>query len=530
MRLASILATSLQTKLGFGAALLGIGTLATAMILWFGMQAVSARLEAALQAEERVARYSVLSQQAARFLVVATEAAQTGLARDRRMNRIAPVVDQMRGTFDQLDDDVRDAVESAAGLGVDVQARYATQSLGLARMEAQLDAALAGLGDESQNQSALRAHIDTFSSAVDPLLNQAVATEVRFRSETLDGIDALRRRLNRIALIIAGLTVVAVALFYFGLIRPQFKRLNQLRRAALQIGQADFAIALPDTDRDEIGRLHSETNRMAQALQARQSEVEAEWARLNETIEERTEALRSANATLAEIDDNRRRFFADVSHELRTPLTVILMEAQIGLKETGAAAFATIETRAARLNRRIDDLLRVARSDSGQMVLDATEVALSELIEAVDAEVRAEADSAGMTLDIDAGPETLLTCDPNWIRQVLANLARNAFRHARSGGRLAIRAKRDGDAVKIAVIDNGPGIPAAEQEQVFERFTKGGGGNAQGFGVGLGLARWVVESHGGRITIASPTPRAAALGDGPGAQITVMLPVGGVKD
>ncbi|MEL6294038.1 MAG: HAMP domain-containing sensor histidine kinase [Pseudomonadota bacterium] len=515
----------MQSKLGFGAALLGIGTCATVMILWFGMQAVSDRLEAALQAEERVARYSVLSRQTASFLVVATEAIQTGLSRDDRMTRVAPIVSQMDSTFDSLHDDVRNAVESAATLGVDTQSRYATQSLGLARMEALLASALTGLNADSRDQNHLRAHIDTFSSAFDPLLSQAVNTEIRFRSEALAGINALRLRLTRIALVIAGLTVVAVVLFYFRLIRPQFRRLTQLRLAALQIGQADFAVALPNSGRDEIGQLYSETNRMAQALQARQDDIEAEWKRLNETIEERTEALRSANTTLAEIDKNRRRFFADVSHELRTPLTVILMEAQIGLKETDNPAFATIESRAARLNRRIDDLLRVARSDNGQMVLDTRDVGLAEILDAVDAEIRAEADSAGMTLSISSDIDTDLSCDPNWIRQVLASLARNAFRHARSGGQLAINATSSQGKVTLTVTDNGPGIAAEDQERVFQRFGQGGSDKAQGFGVGLALARWVIESHGGQITLTSPVPRPVALGDGPGTQIDVTLPV-----
>lgn len=525
MKSGQILGNSLQSKLGFGAALLGIGTCATVMILWFGMQAVSDRLEAALQAEERVARYSVLSQQTASFLVVATEAVQTGVSRDSRMDRLAPIVGQMNSTFDGLHDDVRNAVESAVTLGVDTQSRYATQSLGLARMEALLESALTGLNTDTQEQNRLRAHIDSFSSAFDPLLSQAVNTEIRFRSEALAGIDALRVRLTRIALVIAGLTVIAVALFYFRLIRPQFRRLTQLRLAALQISQADFAIVLPNPGRDEIGQLFSETNRMAQALQARQEDIEAEWNRLNETIDERTKALRFANATLAEVDQNRRRFFADVSHELRTPLTVILMEAQIGLKKTANPAFATIESRAARLNRRIDDLLRVARSDSGQMVLDTRDVALAEIMDAVDAEIRAEADNAGMTLSISSDIDTGLSCDPNWIRQVLVSLARNAFRHARSGGQLAINATGGKGQVTVSVTDNGPGIAVEDQEQVFQRFGQGGSDKEQGFGVGLALARWVIESHGGQITLTSPLHRATALGEAPGTRIDVMLPI-----
>ena len=518
------MSVSLRARLGVGAALLGIGTCATALILWFGMEAVSDRLAAALAAELRIARYSTLSQQTATFLVVATEAVQTGLPRDERLTRIDPVVAQMRNTFTLLDKDVEAAVAAAAELGLDAQSRYATQSLGLARMEALLASALTGLDTDSPDRARLRAYIDTFSSAFDPLLSQAVNTEVLFRNQTLNGIADLRETLSRVALLIVGLTVLAVALFYFALIRPQFRRLDRLRLAAQQIERADFAIALPETGRDEIGQLYHETNRMARSLLARQSEVEAEWARLNETIAERTEALRAANASLAEIDENRRRFFADVSHELRTPLTVILMEAQIGRKETGNDAFATIEARATRLNRRIDDLLRVARSDSGQLALDAQTHDLSAILEAVEAEIQAETDNAGLKLTVTSDAEAQLYCDANWIRQVLVSLARNALRHARSGGVLEISAERLPMSVALHVTDNGPGLSEMDQTRAFERFGQGASANAQGFGIGLALVRWVVEEHGGHIRITSPLPRKRALGDAPGAQITIELP------
>lgn len=516
---------SLKLRLGIGAALLGLGTLAIAAILWFGLTSVAERLDTALASERRMARYATLSTQAATFLVVATESVQTGLDADIRLERLDPVIGQMRRTFVGLHADVEEAVAQAAGLGLDAQSRLGTQSLGIARMQAMLDNTLRGLAQPTDDRVRLRAHIDSFASNFDPLLNQAVNSEVRFRTEILAGIADLRRTLSVTALTIALVTTLAVAAFYFGLIRPQFRRLARLRKAAHRIAQEDFAIALPVTREDEIGRLYAETNRMAAALQARKDAVRQEWARLNETIAARTEELRAANTRLAEADENRRRFFADISHELRTPLTVILMEAEIGRRAGGpqGEAFAVIEARAARLNRRIDDLLRVARSDSGELSLDRQPVALAGIIEKVRAEIQPEVDNAGMTLTIPPVPEATLDCDPNWIRQVILSLVRNAIRHARSGRAVQIDTAR-GDAVRISVTDNGPGIAPGDQARVFERFAQGGSANAQGFGVGLALARWVVESHGGSIRLQSPLPRDAALGDAPGTRITLVLP------
>ena len=518
---------SLKARLGIGAALLGAGTLLTALILYLGMTLVAERLDTALASETRMARYATLSTQAATFLVVATEAIQTGQDADSRAGRIAPVAGTLRDTFARLRGDVEDAVAEAETLGIDAQSRYGTQSLGLARMEALLASAVTGLTEAGDDRDRLRAHIDTFATAFDPLLNQAVNTEVLFRNDILRGIEDLRRTLSLAAIVIAALTVMAVLIFQFGLIRPQFRRLDRLRDAAARIRDEDFAVALPATRGDEIGRLYSETNRMAAALQDRQTRVEAEWTRLNEVIEERTEALSAANARLEEIDDNRRRFFADISHELRTPLTVILMEAQIGRQggsDTGAA-FATIEARAARLNRRIDDLLRVARSDSGQLALDKGDVDLAEITAEIVEEIRAEIDNAGMTLRLGKAPALSVRADRNWLRQSVVGLIRNAIRHARDGGVIALDPVVDQDGAGFAITDNGPGIAAADQERVFDRFTQSGSGNAQGFGMGLALAHWVTEAQGGQIVLTSPLPRDMALGTKPGTRLTVTLPL-----
>jgi signal transduction histidine kinase len=517
---------TLKLRLVLGAALLAAGTLVTAAILWVGLGEVSRRLDQALASEARLDSYAALSGQAATFLVVATEAVQTALPPQTRRERLLPVESQLRQTFAALQADVGRAVEAARDLGLDEQSRYGAQSLGLARMEALLAVASRALASEDMDAAALRASIDIFSSGFDPLLSEAVNVELLFRNAILTGIDRLRGTLRRAALAISAVTLMAVATYYLVLIRPQFARLDRLRDAARKIGAEDFAVALPGAETDEIGALYGETNRMAAALARRRDDVRAEWARLNDTIAERTEALRAANAALSEIDANRRRFFADISHELRTPLTVILMEAQIGAEGAGdaTAAFATIRARAARLTRRIDDLLRVARSDSGQLQLDPQRVLLRQLIDEIRAEVAAEIDNAGMTLATGDPGAASVTADPNWLRQVLVGLIRNAIRHARTGGRIALGVRQFDGNTELAVADNGPGIATADQARVFDRFGQGGGSSAQGFGIGLSLARWVVEAHGGRIDLVSPVPRDAALGDSPGTRIVVCLP------
>ena len=518
---------SLKARLGLGAGLLGLATLLTAAIIVLGMARVSDRLDSALAAEARLEDYAALSTQVSTYIVVAAELIQRGQPPETRAARTQGLAETLAQTFARLRAGL-DA-EVAAAQGLDAQSRRATLSLSIARIEALFHSAQAGLTSDTTDAARLRAHLDTFASGVDPLLAEAVNEERRLRREILRGIDALRQRLVLAAF---GMGLLALALstgFYFGLVRPQFRRLDALRAAARRIGQEDFAIALPGTRQDEIGALYTETSRMAQALATRAEAVAEDRAQLNQTIAQRTEALRAANTRLERTDEDRRRFFADISHELRTPLTVILMEAQLGRQGAPApeAAFATIETRASRLSRRIDDLLRVARSETGQLALDPVPVDLSDLAREAAAETAAELSNAGMhLLGPDAPPAPLIVeADRNWLRQVLAGLIRNAIRHARSGGALKLALRADGPEVEITLTDNGPGIPQELQARLFDRFAQGGGGTrTQGFGLGLPLARWVIEQQGGHIAIESPLPRAEALGGSPGTKIALRLP------
>lgn len=516
---------SLRLRLAFGSVVLGGVALLAAGALYFGTVEVGKRLDAAVRAEKRMARYATLSTKVSTFLVVATEAIQTGLPSEQRLDRLSAVVDDIQQTFGILQADLAHAVCEMAQPEINQQARFGTQSLGLARMEALLINAFDGLKDRDAAVPYLRGKLDSFASGFDPLLNQAVNSERIFRAETLKEVETLRARLRMISAGIAVLAIVLVLVFYFGLILPQFRRLDHLRVAAQKLGDEDFDLALPIKGRDEIDEIFAETQRMAQALERRRGVVAREWAALNTTIEQRTAELRAANAKLEEVDENRRRFFADVSHELRTPLTVILMEAQIGQQspEDSRAAFEVIETRVARLNRRIDDLLRIARSDSGQIVLDQRVVSIKDLVHAVRDEVRAEIDNAGMQLSLVGDMDGTVYCDENWLRQVLVSLIRNTIRHARGGGKVALRVEGQTDQVRFAVCDNGPGIAPQDQDRVFKRFSQASASAAEGFGIGLALVRWVVEAHEGAVAILSPVPRLTALGEADGTGIVITL-------
>lgn len=126
---------------------------------------------------------------------------------------------------------------------------------------------------------------------------------------------------------------------------------------------------------------------------------------------------------------------------------------------------------------------------------------------------------------MDPMPDLALRCDPNWVRQVVVGLIRNAIRHARDGGLVSVGAEVGTDRAGLAVSDNGPGIDPDVQARVFDRFVQGSAaGASQGFGVGLALAKWVIEDQDGDITLTSPVPADTRLGDAPGTKIAVRLP------
>ncbi len=524
---------TLRARLVLGAALIGLIAVLASGLTIRGMTLMSDQVAAAVTAEQRIQRFSVLASQIGSLIVVLYEAAQSGLDADERSTRLTGLEESIRRSFAQVRVDLDREVAAAETAGLDEQSRRATRSLGIARMEALFDGTLdrisrvdMGAAPEIRN-ARMQGQINAFSIGFDPLLNAAITDERRARDAAIAEIATLRAQLTRAALVVVGLAIVLVSGFYLVLVRPQLSRLDGLRAASEEIGRENFAVALPDQRDDEIGRLFQATHAMATALAERKIEVESEWARLNQTIAERTNALRQANDALAKTDDDRRRFFADVSHELRTPLTVILMEAELALK-SGAAddgPYGVIRNRARRLNQRIDDLLRIARSETGTLTMETVPFDLSDAAEAALSDMRRVVEAAGVEITLERGVPLPVTGDPNWTRQVITGLIENALRHARTGGVIQLQAGGMDDRAVVRVIDNGPGIPAENLDAVIGRFVQApGGAKSEGFGIGLSLARWIVEQQRGEMTLQSPVPEPFRAGDASGTMVMVFLP------
>ena len=217
------------------------------------------------------------------------------------------------------------------------------------------------------------------------------------------------------------------------------------------------------------------------------------------------------------LNSMREQLLYSVAHELRAPLAVLENALDIlgeGYADLPADEFAKItgsaQRTAGRLRTLMEDLLSAGSIQAGRFHVDPRPVELREIVaEAVDA-VGPVVGDRGQTVDVDVASGLVVNADRRYTRQVLTNLLGNASRYGPAGSAIHVRARHDDGHVHVAVDDLGPGIPKEEQRMLFERFYRR---RAEGPGIGLGLAiaKGIVEAHGGRIGIDSAPGRGTSV-------------------
>ena len=286
--------------------------------------------------------------------------------------------------------------------------------------------------------------------------------------------------------LIAGLT--GAALLFSGLISSMRRPLEELVEASEQLASGDLRARVKVGGLAETATLGNAFNEMAEELQRRAGERD----RLEEMKDE---------------------FVLTASHELRSPLTSVqgfaelLMLEREKLDPKQAETVEIILDSTRHLVRLLNDLLDLARSNAGRLTIKPVPTEVSNLVEDAVRTMRGQTEARGQTLSEEVEPGLpRVNTDRDRIRQVLVNLLTNANEYCPSGASIRVRATRVDSGVEIAVIDDGPGIPEEQLEQVFDRFTRGDAGLTQrvgGTGLGLAISKSLVELHGGTISAES---------------------------
>jgi two-component system OmpR family sensor kinase len=314
----------------------------------------------------------------------------------------------------------------------------------------------------------------------------------------LRDVDQTLHRLVRVEGFVIGGVLVALGVTALALVRLGLRPLDRMATVAGEIaaGRLNKRVE-PATERSEVGRLGLALNRMLERL-------------------ERAFAERKAS------EDRLRRFLADASHELRTPLASIRGYAE--LFHMGAAddpealetSMRRIEEESRRMGVLVEDMLTLARLDElrepTHEPVDLTQIAS-------DAVADARAIAPERAIEVRSDGPALVSGDAQQLRQVAANLLRNALVHTPAASPIEVSVDGDGANVMLAVRDHGNGLPSGDPARLFQRFWRAEGGRARGrggAGLGLAIVKEIVTAHGGAVD--------AGNAEGGGAQFIVRLP------
>jgi signal transduction histidine kinase len=332
----------------------------------------------------------------------------------------------------------------------------------------------------NRRMDAIRADFDSFLAAEDALSAASAASA-----------DSEADR--AIALAVAGLLGSTLLVVAFGLYlaRSTARPVRDVAAAASQLAEGDLSVRLDEKGPGEVGALTAAFNRMAAQLQRSRSALEAQNEKLRES-----ERLKSELVSI-------------VSHELRTPLASVLGFTSLLLTrdvppEEQRRYLEIIDAQGRRLSSLLNDFLDIERLEEGQLKLARELFDMGELVGEQAQLFAGQSDKH--RLDVVLPPKPLpVRGDPNRLAQVVGNLLSNAIKYSPEGGTVKVVGERHDDLVRVSVQDEGLGIPEDLQQEVFGKFFRGdaAASGIAGSGLGLTIARSVIEAHGGRINVES---------------------------
>ncbi len=330
----------------------------------------------------------------------------------------------------------------------------------------------------------------------------------------------------------ASLFIVFVALIIGIFIANQVvKPVQKLTEGVREIGKGNLDYSIKVQSTNEIGELASSFRQMSRALKKSRQELYEYSQGLEEQVKERTKELTVANSRLRELDRMKSEFVSVASHQLRTPLTAtkgyisMILEGSYGdLSENVRVALNKVYASNERLVRIVNDLLDLSRIESGKFEYTFSKISLPNLLESAVRELNISAEIKNLRIlwKIPANPERFtVSADEEKLRQTFLNLLDNAIKYTLKG-HIEIKIVEDSRPgyIRISIKDTGIGISPDEQKKLFEQFVRGKGGShvsASGSGIGLYIAKKIVDDHHGHIWAESEGP-------GKGSTFIVTLP------
>ena len=311
--------------------------------------------------------------------------------------------------------------------------------------------------------------------------------------------------------ILAGAGLVIILFIAFD--KVVLNNLTRIRIGFERLGKGEFDTRVAVTNQDEVGDLELGFNAMAEHLQHYKEKVEEHQALLEHNVEDRTKELRIAKESAEAANRSKSGFLTNMSHEIRTPLTAIIGFAETTL-ETGQTveerldAISTIIRNGKHLLQVINEILDLAKIESGKLDVEKIEISLLDTLEDVKSLLSIQARGKGLEFEVDYQfplPKTIIS-DPTRIKQILINLGNNAIKFTKKG-KVTIKVRHTPEqSILFDVIDSGIGMNTEQLEKLFSPFTQADQSTTRkygGTGLGLSISKQLAELLGGTITVTS---------------------------
>lgn len=503
------------------------------LALFWGSHQVELYVHRGKMAYEAFVRYEALSQDAYRhfkqrmdLLLVDNEATKADV--ESSGQRLRDAMDRLKNTI---------PVKSGAAAPLADWGEQRIERERAARLNDILEAGMdrfdevERLRQEGKREAALLLLSQVLEENIDrefePLIDVAINAEHERALVAQERLASLLRLFRWVSIATASMSALFSIIAGVLLFRSIKGPIEALMRGTDEIAEGHFVHRIAIDSQDEFGYLAKHFNQMARRLELQQERLREGRTVLEHKVAERTLELDRLNRELQALDHARRQFFADISHELRTPITVIRGEAEITLRgnEKGADEYKEALRRILELSMQlgmvVNDLLFLARSETANLQFEWETVELIELVAHAIEDMRAlvQEKSISVAFRTPANP-VWVRGDKQRLRQVLFVLLDNSCRYSKAGTEIDIALHDEGKEATLNITDQGIGVPVQDLEIIFDRYyrsTRARRSSEDGTGLGLPVAKAIVNAHGGRIA-------ASANSHGPGTTFSVTLP------